>query len=300
MTAKMDQHPELIELLKDTRSKRNFDVDSWIDKKTDMFNDYMRNCGLKAAVVSVSGGVDSACILGLAMKAMKKSNSPIKKVLGIAQPIKSTKSIWSRALECKETMGAEVIVVDQSDIFEQLAKRVQEASGINGSQFSDGQLKSYMRTPVGYYVAQLVSQEYPCVVLGTGNFDEDGYLCYFCKAGDGVVDVQLIADLHKSEVFHVAKAVNVPESILVAPPSADLWEGQTDEDELGFSYDYIELYTEYLQLDEEGKKAFRGKCSDETWAHFNGITDEIDKVHNRNKHKLNFPVNLNILKTLSS
>merc|ERR1712010_84049 len=159
----MDQHPELIELLKDTRSKRNFDVDSWIDKKTDMFNDYMRNCGLKAAVVSVSGGVDSACILGLAMKAMKKSNSPIKKVLGIAQPIKSTKSIWSRALECKETMGAEVIVVDQSDIFEQLAKRVQEASGINGSQFSDGQLKSYMRTPVGYYVAQLVSQEYPCV-----------------------------------------------------------------------------------------------------------------------------------------
>ena len=60
--------------------------------------------------------------------------------------------------------------------------------------------------------------------------DEDGYLCYFCKAGDGVVDVQLIADLHKSEVFTVGKYLEVPEDILVAPPSADLWDGQTDEE----------------------------------------------------------------------
>ena len=59
--------------------------------------------------------------------------------------------------------------------------------------------------------------------------DEDGYLRYFCKAGDGVVDVQLIADLHKSEVFQVAKYLEIPEEIRVAPPSADLWEGQTDE-----------------------------------------------------------------------
>jgi NAD+ synthase (glutamine-hydrolysing) len=55
-------------------------------------------------------------------------------------------------------------------------------------------------------------------------------LCYFCKAGDGVVDVQLIADLHKSEVFAVGRALNVPQQILSAAPSADLWEGQTDED----------------------------------------------------------------------
>ncbi|KAA6358954.1 MAG: NAD+ synthase (glutamine-hydrolysing), partial [Streblomastix strix] len=54
----------------------------------------------------------------------------------------------------------------------------------------------------------------------------------FCKAGDGVADIQLIADLHKSEVFAVSKALNIPKSVLEAAPSADLWEGQTDEDEL--------------------------------------------------------------------
>jgi hypothetical protein len=53
-----------------------------------------------------------------------------------------------------------------------------------------------------------------------------GYLLYFCKAGDGTVDLQLIWDLHKSEVFAVGAYLGVPESILVAPPSADLWEGQ--------------------------------------------------------------------------
>lgn len=58
-----------------------------------------------------------------------------------------------------------------------------------------------MRTPVGFYAAQLLSQNgTPAIVVGTGNKDEDGYLFYFCKAGDGVADIQLIADLHKSEV----------------------------------------------------------------------------------------------------
>ena len=52
-----------------------------------------------------------------------------------------------------------------------------------------------------------------------------GYLMYFCKAGDGSVDIQLISDLHKSEVFAVGRVLGVPTSILVAPPSADLWEG---------------------------------------------------------------------------
>lgn len=97
-----------------------------------------------------------------------------------------------------------------------------------------------MKTPVAYFVAQLLSQEgTPCIVMGTGNQDEDGYLAYFCKAGDGVVDVQLISDLHKSEVFKVGAVIGVPEDTLNAPPSADLWEGQTDEGEMGFSYDQV-------------------------------------------------------------
>lgn len=150
---------------------------------------------------------------------------------------------------------------------------------------------------MGYYVSQLLSQSgTPCVVMGTGNRDEDGYLGYFCKAGDGVVDVQLIADLHKSEVFAVGRALGVPASILNSPPSADLWEGQTDEAELGVAYDFVELFTGwFLPLSEEAKKRFEeslDQANREEWEKGRAI---CESVHRRNGHKLNGPKNLNVL-----
>eukprot|EP01094_Clydonella_sp_ATCC50884_P021538 TRINITY_DN4767_c0_g1_i3.p1 TRINITY_DN4767_c0_g1~~TRINITY_DN4767_c0_g1_i3.p1 ORF type:complete len:154 (+),score=54.22 TRINITY_DN4767_c0_g1_i3:584-1045(+) len=152
-----------------------------------------------------------------------------------------------------------------------------------------------MRTPVAYYVAQLAAQDgCPSIVVGTGNFDEDGYLLYFCKAGDGVSDVQLIADIHKSEVIEVGSELKVPESILLAPPSADLWEGQTDEDELGISYSFIQLYTEYLKRDGTWRANFKDSLSTEAYEEFLEYANIADEVHERNKHKLNFPNNLNV------
>jgi NAD+ synthase (glutamine-hydrolysing) len=72
-------------------------------------------------------------------------------------------------------MGCESVVVDQSALHEQLVGLVDGAVGVEGKGFATGQLRSYMRTPVGYYVAQLLSQAgTPCVVMGTGNMDEDG------------------------------------------------------------------------------------------------------------------------------
>ncbi len=106
---------------------------------------------------------------------------------GVAQPIVSTEKIWRRALLLKETYQVEIVTVDQSDIWKQLKQSCDQAINIQGGEFVGGQLKSYMRTPVAFYVAQLITQAgQPCLVLGTGNYDEDGYLYYFCKAGDGM------------------------------------------------------------------------------------------------------------------
>jgi NAD+ synthase (glutamine-hydrolysing) len=151
-----------------------------------------------------------------------------------------------------------------------------------------------MRTPVNYYCAQLLtSQGFPAIVMGTGNMDEDGYLAYFCKAGDGVVDLQLIADLHKSEVFKVGKYLGVPDSILNAKPSADLWEDQEDEKELGFTYDFIELYTGvYLNYDEFEKESFILDLNEVSRAEFLDFSEKCVAVHNRNKHKINGVINL--------
>jgi NAD+ synthase (glutamine-hydrolysing) len=283
--------------LEQYRKDRNFNAKDWVKEKCAMFNDYMKKSGLKACVVSLSGGVDSAVTLGLMNYASKMAGSPIKVVAAISQPIHSSAWAYNRAKECAEGWGIEMYTVDQTDQHTRLVNLVDKAVGITGKPFATGQLRSYMRTPVGYYVAQLISQEgNPCVVMGTGNMDEDGYLAYFCKAGDGVVDIQLIADIHKSEVFAVGKELGVPESILIAAPSADLWEGHTDEGELGFTYDFVELYTgHYLKLSPaEQKKFLNGlsKAAKDQWGKWSAA---CTAVHNRNKHKIGGPKNLNIL-----
>lgn len=271
-------HPDLRVALEKVRDRRNFQIDEWIEKKTDLFNEYMSKNKLKACLVNLSGGVDSAVTLALMVAASKKSNSPIQRVLGISQPIHSTETIWRRALECGEKLGAEVIVIDQSPVYDQLHKLVEREVKIEGNHFARGQLKSYMRTPVAFFTAQLISQTgLPCIVLGTGNRDEDGYLYYFCKAGDGVADVQLINDLHKSEVFKVGERLGVPDSILKAPPSADLWVGQTDEDELGFSYDFVELYTEYLNYSKEEQEKLLNELSDDALKQFRKLENMADR-----------------------
>ena len=297
LTRKHSQHPELQAHLAKYRSTvRKFDPAAWVELKCTMFNEYMRSCGLKACVISLSGGVDSAVTCALMKHAASMPGSPIKKVLGVAQPIHSSGWALGRANECGKALGVEVVSVDQTALHDQLRGLIDEKVGIKGEPFATGQLRSYQRTPVGYYVAQLLSQSgMPCVVMGTGNQDEDGYLAYFCKAGDGVVDVQLIADLHKSEVFRVGHLLGVPRSILVAAPSADLWDGQTDEDELGFTYDFIELFTGiYLAMGPTAQIKFRDSLGADAKKQFDEWAAVCEGVHRRNAHKLDSPKNLDI------
>eukprot|EP01059_Diplonema_ambulator_P020486 TRINITY_DN342_c0_g1_i4.p1 TRINITY_DN342_c0_g1~~TRINITY_DN342_c0_g1_i4.p1 ORF type:complete len:291 (+),score=118.33 TRINITY_DN342_c0_g1_i4:49-921(+) len=290
----MTLHADLQAKLAEYRAKRAFDPAKWTEAKCTKFNKYMKDCGLKACVCSCSGGVDSAVTLALCAHAKKQEGSPIQRVVGLCQPIHSSDWALARGKENIAACGAEEMVVDQTELHTQLSALIEKAAGIEGQAFARGQLRSYMRAPAQYYVAQLVSQTgNPCIVMGTGNQDEDGYLAYFCKAGDGVVDVQLIADLHKSEVFKVGAYLGVPENTLQAAPSADLWDGQTDEDELGFTYDFIELFTGmYLPLDEEGRAAFKKSLSKEGLEQFESWGSKAEAVHRRNSHKIGGVKNL--------
>jgi len=293
---------ELKAKLEEYRKKRNFNAEQFVAAKVAKYNEYLARHGLKAAMVSLSGGVDSAVSLGLMKRALDAPNSPLKRILAVAQPIHSSGWALARAEETAKALDVKLSVVDQTQLHNQLSALIDGAVGETGAFFSKGQLRSYMRTPVNYYVAQLLSQSgTPCVVMGTGNMDEDGHLAYFCKAGDGVVDIQLIADLHKSEVFKVGAVLGIPQSILTAPPSADLWEGQTDEEELGFSYDFVELLTgAYLPLDEAGREEFLRPLSASVREKFLATANVAQTIHKRNAHKFSSPVNINLFDTCKS
>lgn len=294
--SKLDLQADLKKALETVRAKRNFNVQDWVQKKAQLINEYFKKNKLSGAVVNMSGGVDSSVTAALLLEAKKATDSPIKKVVGILQPILSTPEIQNRALEVAKDLGLEVFTVDQTSIFETLSGLVEKQSGLTGNGFSRGQLRSYMRTPVAFFTAQLLSTNgTPSVVVGTGNKDEDGYLFYFCKAGDGVADIQLIADLHKSEVFKVGALLRVPESVLKAAPSADLWPGQTDEEEIGASYDFVELYTELLEYSEADKAAIISGLSSEALAQYQASEKLVVSIHNRNKHKEKYPLNINVL-----
>lgn len=280
--------------LQEYRNRRNFRPEAWITNKVKKFNNYLQKNNLTGAVLSVSGGVDSAATLALLKKTLELDNSNLKKIVALNQPIHSSDWALNRSKELCDKFGVELIIINQSDIHNQLVEQITSKINTNSSKFADGQLRSYMRTPINYYVAQLLSsQGYPSLVIGTGNMDEDGYLAYFCKAGDGVVDIQLISDLHKSEVFTIAKYLGVPQSITDAAPSADLWDNQEDEKELGFTYDFIEFFTGYyLKLSDEEKINFVNNLNDDSKKEFLEFKNLCENIHNRNKHKLNGVINL--------
>lgn len=238
----------------------------------------------------ISGGVDSSCVAALLKTAQDRAkdipNHPFNpsnggRIVGVAQPFHSTPEIQNRAYEVGKDIGVSVITVNRSDEYDSSVAKVQTAIGENLKAFPLAMFKSYERTPINY----LLAGHYGGVVVGTGNKDEDGYLYYYCKFGDGAVDLGLIWDLHKSQVFTVAKYLGVPQSVLDAPPSADLAPGQTDHEEIGATYDSVEYCTTYLEMTPEERIMETADLSVEALNQLYYEMGLIEAIHRRGMHK---------------
>ena len=197
--------------------------------------------GSDGVVIGLSGGIDSALVARLARDALGA-----KHVLGVLLP----DARFESALRAETETYANDLGVESRTV---AIEPVEEAYRTMLPELADrvalGNVKARVRMTVLYTIAR----ECRRLVLGTGNKSEL-LLGYFTKYGDGGVDLLPIGDLYKTDVRALAEQLDLPSAVRERPPTAGLWEGQTDEAELGISYahvDQILLGLEQLRGDEE-------------------------------------------------
>jgi NAD+ synthase len=188
-------------------------------------------------VVGLSGGIDSAVVTGLCAMAAPGA------VLGVLMPCHSHAEDEAHGRLVADHFGIAVTRVDLAPPFDALTSTLQAA--LPGQAPADetrlkmgaANVKPRLRMTTLYFLANALNY----LVVGTGNRSELT-IGYFTKYGDGGVDVLPIGGLLKREVRALARDLDVPAVIIDKPPSAGLWEGQTDEQEMGFSYADLEAY----------------------------------------------------------
>lgn len=136
-----------------------------------------------------------------------------------------------------------------------------------------------------YQAALLAEQGVRSVVCGTTNRDEGSYIGFFGMASDGMVDIQPISDIHKSEVYRMAKLLKLPESVRSAAPTGDTYDGACDEQMIGASYDAVELYEWYLCANAIERQAWRKSLCAEADVQFAKYELALGKLHQINQHK---------------
>lgn len=198
--------------------------------------------GAKGAVLGISGGIDSATLAGLLAKVLGPEN-----VIGVIMPCHSqpVDEEYARLLAAK--FGIKTYKVELSQAFDSLFSAI-GADGLELGALPAANIKPRLRMATLYAVAQ----QHGYLVCGGGNRDEIMY-GYFTKYGDSGVDLLPLADLLKGEVRALAKYLGVPKEIIDRPPTAGLWAGQTDESEMGITYDDLDKYLATGEAAEEVK-----------------------------------------------
>jgi NAD+ synthase len=191
---------------------------------------YLEGAGAKGFVIGLSGGIDSAVIAWLAVKAVGKEN-----VIGISLPCQSREDMNKDAKKLAKNLDIEFKTVQIRQPVAYLADNL-KVSRFNVDELVLANIKARLRMTALYAIAGSLNY----LVAGTGNKSEL-MVGYFTKFGDGGVDMEPIGDYYKTEVYKMAELMpEIPNAIKVKAPTADLWGGQTDEQELGMPYSKLD------------------------------------------------------------
>lgn len=234
-------------------------VASWLRQQREV-------AGADRFVLGLSGGVDSGTVCALCVKA-----SGAQSVLGAIMPSNSNPTDAEHAALVAETFGVETVRVDLTPVTESfltaMPNLTQHGGADDRQQLATANVRPRLRMTTLYYLANLANG----IVVGTGNKSE-AQIGYFTKYGDGGVDLLPLLNLYKHEVRGVARALGVPEPIITKAPSAGLWQDQTDEAEIGLSYDVLD---DALATLERGEGASVDPA----------VRSRIEELHRTSEHK---------------
>ena len=286
----------MIALLNYLRSLRGFDVNLCLNKKIEIINNFFRKNNLDSVVIGLSGGIDSSVVYSLLIAAAYTKDSPIKIVRGLSLPILKSNGVTGQKEACEKAYQLYHEQLKHYSPYyriqfeiEDLSIAMKSLSDRSSNDWANGQLASILRTPVLYYHAAILqSYGHKSIVGGTTNRDEGSYIGFYGKASDGMVDLQPIADLHKSEIYKLANLLNIPENIITSIPKGDVFDDRTDEQMIGAPYWFIELFAlikDYIKTHVNEILYLMTKFSIDEHKSFRTYTDNIQKLHDINKHK---------------
>lgn len=205
--------------------------------------DYLDKSHCKQYVLGLSGGVDSSLVAAITKAAVGK-----EKLTCIMIPIESHPSDLEDAMELASQLDLNYLVIDGTTSYRETVNRFLE-QGIELDRATLSNLKVRIRMTILYAYAQKVGG----LVIGTDNKDER-YTGYFTKYGDGAVDLLPIVHLVKSEVVEGCKIYGISDRLAERTPSAGLFEGQTDETEMGVKYSDLDKYLLGGEIDSKSKE----------------------------------------------
>ena len=195
-----------------------------VEKICSWFREVVNQAKAEGVVIGLSGGIDSSVVACLAKKALGE------KVLGVIMPCYSSAVDEDYARLIAKMLKIKIKRVSLNSIYDSILGVLP-----GGKKMALANLKPRLRMLILYYFANSLNY----LVAGTGNKSEV-LIGYFTKYGDGGCDILPLGDLLKTEVRELAKELRIPREIIERVPSAGLWENQTDEGEIGITYEELD------------------------------------------------------------
>ena len=206
-------------------------METLVQRLCDWIGDKVTKAKAEGVVFGLSGGIDSAVVAALSIKVFPKNT------LALIMPCHNLQADTNDALDLINKLNISYKIIDLSKVYDLFIYLLNDKEKERSFKLAEANIKPRLRMITLYYFANKLNY----LVVGTGNKSELT-IGYFTKYGDGGADILPLGNLLKSQVKELAECLGISKEIINKPPSAGLWEGQTDEEEIGVSYNQLDKY----------------------------------------------------------